>query len=105
MGAGRLVVVMIGYASHELEADSAIRKEFKYLRRTGDKRFQPSLVDSAATEKSHVGEHLIATVCDPGIARQMVLADPDEPIGMDCATTERRRLFEHDRLQAKFVGG
>jgi len=35
----------------------------------------------------------------------MVLADPDEPIGMDCATTERRRLFEHDRLQAKFVGG
>jgi len=48
MGAGRLVVVMIGYASHELEADSAIRKEFKYLRRTGDKRFHPSLVDSAA---------------------------------------------------------
>jgi hypothetical protein len=45
-------------------------------------RFQPSLVDSAATEKSHVGEHLIATVCDPGIARQMVLADPDEPITM-----------------------
>jgi hypothetical protein len=24
---------------------------------------------------------------------------------MDRATTEQRRLFEHDRLQAKFVGG
>jgi len=33
MGAGRFVVVMIGYAAHELEADSAIRKEFKYFRR------------------------------------------------------------------------
>ena len=70
----------------------------------GDKRDQPSLVDSAATEKTHVGEYLIVTVGDPGIARQIVLADPDEPVGMDGATAERRRLFEHDRLQAKFVG-
>ena len=59
MGAGRLVVIMISDATHEPEADPAIRKEFKYLRRTSDKRGEPSLVDSAATEKPHVGEHLI----------------------------------------------
>jgi hypothetical protein len=56
----------------------------------GDKRGQGSLVDSAATEKPHVGEYLIVTVGDPGVARQMVLADPDEPIGMDSATAENR---------------
>jgi len=92
MGAGRLVVIMIGDATHEPEADPAIREEFKYLRRTGHKRGQPSLVDSAATEKPHVGEYLIVAVGDPGIAGQIVLADPDEPVGMDGATAELRRF-------------
>ena len=89
--------------SAEPEADAAIRKEFEYLRRTGDKRGQTSFVDSAAAEKSQVGEYLIAAIGDPGLARQIVLADPDEAVGMNRATTERRRLFEHDRLQAKLV--
>jgi hypothetical protein len=70
----------------------------------GDKCGQASLVDSAATQKPHIGEYLITAVGDLGIARQMVLADPDQPVGMDRATTKRRCLFEHDRLQAKFVG-
>src|SRR5437660_2292195 len=96
-------VIMVGDAAHEPEADAAIRKEFEYLRRTGDKRGQPSFVDSAAAEKSQVGEYLIAAVGDPGLARQIVLANPDEAVGMNRATTERRRLFEHDRLQAKLV--
>src|SRR5215472_15679411 len=59
MGAGCLVVIMISDATDEPKADPAIRKEFKYLRRTGDKRGQPILIDSAATEKPHVGEYLI----------------------------------------------
>ena len=70
----------------------------------GDKRGQPSLVDSAATEKPHVRDYLIVAVGDPGVARQIVLADPNKPVGMDGTTAKRRRLFEHDRLQAKFVG-
>src|SRR5215467_13496775 len=98
MGAGSLVVIMIGDPSHEPEADPAIRKEFKYLRRTGDKRGQPSLVDSATTEKPHVREYLIVAIGHPGIAGQIVLADPDEPVGMDRATSELRRFFQHDRL-------
>src|SRR6516165_10604925 len=104
MGAGSLVVIMIGDATDEPEADPAIRKEFKYLRRTGDKRGQPSLVDSATTEKPHVREYLIVAIGHPGIAGQIVLANPDEPVGMDGATSELRRFFQHDRLQAKFVG-
>src|SRR6516162_7261139 len=47
MGAGSLVVIMIGDATDEPEAHPAIRKEFKCLRRTRDKRGQPSLVYSA----------------------------------------------------------
>jgi hypothetical protein len=43
-------------------------------------------------------------VGDPGVARQIVLADPNEPVGMDGATAQRRRFFEHGRLQAKFAG-
>ena len=70
----------------------------------GDKRDQPSLVDSAATEKSQIGEYLIVAIGDPGVARQMVLPDPNKPVGMDGTTAERRRLFEYDRLQAQFVG-
>src|SRR6516225_2561028 len=104
VGAGRLFVIMIGDAMHEPEADPAIRKELKYLGRTGDKRGQSSLVDSAAAEKPQVGEYLIVAVGDPGVARQMVLPDPNKPVGMDGTTAELRRLFEHDRLQAKFVG-
>src|SRR6267154_6513207 len=100
MGTGRLIVIMVGDAAHEPEADAAIRKEFEYLRRTGDKRGQPSFIDTAAAEKSQVGKYLIAAVGDPGLARQIVLADPDEAVGMNRATTERRRLFEHDWLQA-----
>jgi len=98
MGAGCLVVIMISDTTYEPKADPAIRKEFKHLRRTGDKRGQPSLVDSAATEKTHVGEYLIVTVGDPGIARQIVLADPDEPVGMDGTTTERRSLFQNNAM-------
>ena len=104
MGAGSLVVIMIGDATDEPEAHPAIRKEFKCLRRTRDKRGQPSLVYSATSEKSHVREYLIVAIGDPGIAGQIVLADPDETVGMDGATSKLRRLFEHDRLQAKFVG-
>src|SRR5437762_320026 len=35
----------------------------------------------------------------------MVLADPDQPIGMNGAAAKRRRLFEDDRLQAERMGG
>jgi hypothetical protein len=71
----------------------------------GDKCRQSSLVDSATAQKPHIGEDLVTAVGDPGIARQMVLAAPDQPVGMDRTTTKRRRLFEPDRLQVKFVGG
>jgi hypothetical protein len=51
----------------------------------GDKRGQGSLVDSAATEKPHVGEYLIVTVEDPGVARQMVLPYDARDLAFDRA--------------------
>src|SRR5205085_10900330 len=69
MGAGGLIVIMVGHAAHEPKADPAICKEFEYLRRTGDKRGQPGFIDSAAAEKPQVGEYLIAAVGDSGLSR------------------------------------
>src|SRR5580704_8516677 len=70
-----------------------------------DESGQSSLVDRAAAQKPHIGEYLVTAVGDLGLSRQMVLADPDQPVGMDCTAAKRCRLFEHDRPQTKFVGG
>jgi hypothetical protein len=41
---------------------------------------------------------------NPASRRKWFLADTDEPVDMDGDAAELRRLFEQDRLQAKFVG-
>ena len=95
---------MVSEAADEVKPNAAVVKKFQRFRRTVDKGGHSRLVDVAATEKPQIGGHLVAGVAVALCLRQMVLANPDEPVGIDRAAAQSARLFEHHRPQAEFAG-
>src|ERR1700740_2303876 len=104
MGAWRLAVIMIGQPWGDVKTNTASFKKFQRLRRTVDKRGHPVVVETAAAEKPQIGDDLVPRVAVAGGLRQMILSDPDQPVGIDRPATQGACLFEDDRLQAQFVG-
>jgi hypothetical protein len=95
---------VVGDAVHDVKTDAAVLKKSQRFRRTVDEGHQAVLIDSAAAQKPQIGDDLVPRIAVTGRLRQMVLAHPDQPVGMGGAATEGACLFEDERPQAQFVG-
>src|SRR5271169_4414786 len=105
VGGWRFAVIMVGETVDEVKTDAASFKKFQGFRRTVDERRHSVVVETAAAEKPQIGDNLLARVGVAGRLRQMILADPDQPVRIDRAAAQCARLFEDDRPQAEFMGG
>ena len=90
------IVIMVGHTTDDTKTDAASFEEPHRLRRPVDESGQPIVIDIAATKKPHIGEDFISAIAAPGSLRQVVLAHPDEPIGMNRGAANRGRLFQDD---------
>src|SRR6202047_5695741 len=69
-----------------------------------DERGHSRVVATAAAEKPHIGNDFVPRVAVAGRLCQMIVANPDQPIGTDSDASEPAGLFENERPQAEFVG-
>jgi len=95
---------MVGDAADDVKTDAALFEKFPRFRRTVDERRHSVVVETATAEKPHIGDGLVPRVTVPGCLRQMILANPDQPVRVDRAAAQRARLFEDNRPQSQFVG-
>ncbi len=97
--ARRPAKIMVGDAVHEAKANAAAFEERDDRRRAIDEREHALFVKFAAAEKAHVAHDIVAAVVAARGLLQVVLANPDQAVGLRGAAAEQLRFLDQQGLQ------